>query len=217
MRHRRRLSFCRSWRGAVATALAVFVAVAAEAAAASDPHKSEPPTVMIAVPSPRIDSGSTLLPSPATAPVSRLHVAVPGEVLATGDSAAVVADLRLAGVSSPRQPGDTPAVVPTGAGVSFRFAAGATALSVEAEEAIRALTVQLQARPELVVDVSAVARSASDALRARRLALWRARAVRTALIAHGVSGDRIRLKAMAGDIGDGNAVRERVDVTIVAP
>ncbi|MFO1154602.1 MAG: hypothetical protein U1E42_13215 [Rhodospirillales bacterium] len=83
-----------------------------------------------------------------------------------------------------------------------------------ADPRLQALAQRMRQEPTMVIALEGFA-GGGDSLRARRLAMWRARAVRTRLIEDGVASQRIRLRAAEAEAG--TPATERVDVRIVQP
>ncbi|MFO1128314.1 MAG: hypothetical protein U1E66_07810 [Rhodospirillales bacterium] len=99
------------------------------------------------------------------------------------------------------------------AGLVIGYAPGSLGVAPAAGAELDELARRMRHEPTMIIALDGFA-GGGDALRARRLALWRARAVRTRLIEDGVDSQRIRLRAADAD---GGLAPERVDVRIVQP
>jgi outer membrane protein OmpA-like peptidoglycan-associated protein len=94
------------------------------------------------------------------------------------------------------------------------YTPGTVGVPAAAESRLDALAERLRQDPTMTIALEGFAGGA-DSLKARRLALWRARAVRTRLIEDGIAEQRIRVRAAGAEAGV--AATERVDVRIVQP
>jgi outer membrane protein OmpA-like peptidoglycan-associated protein len=104
--------------------------------------------------------------------------------------------------------------MPTGGGLRVTFGAGETDLSPASAGAIHGLVQAAPAGDATSYNVVAYAAGTpEDPSNARRLSLSRALAVRSALIADGVSSARIYVRAL-GATGGADAP-DRVDVTVL--
>ncbi len=99
-------------------------------------------------------------------------------------------------------------------GLVLGYTPGSIALPATANSPLQALAERMRQEPTMLIALEGFA-GGGDSLKARRLAMWRARAVRTRLIEDGVDEQRIRLHAAGADAG--TAATERVDVRIVQP
>lgn len=176
------------------------------------------------------DGGPLLMAS--IAPRSRLHVQIPGyeeyyeawevparePVLAPSripQSRSGVAGGGETGFAGPVASLPSPAIEDGAvSGLVIGYAPGSAGVPAAAEPSLQALALRMRQDPTMVVALEGFA-GGTDSLKARRLALWRARAVRSRLIEDGVAGQRIRLRAAQAEAGSG--AMERVDVRAVAP
>jgi hypothetical protein len=83
-----------------------------------------------------------------------------------------------------------------------------------AETQLHDFAERMRQDPTMIIALEGFA-GGSDSLKARRLAMWRARAVRTRLMEDGIPTQRIRLRAAEAEAG--STAMERVDVRIVQP
>jgi outer membrane protein OmpA-like peptidoglycan-associated protein len=121
-----------------------------------------------------------------------------------------------AGSAPPPPPVSDKAVTnatPTTAGLRVTFASGQSDLSPESVASIKQLATTTAASDATNFNVIAYAPgSPDDPSTARRVSLSRAMAVRSALVANGVSSARIYVRAMGAQYGDGPP--DRVDVNV---
>ena len=99
-------------------------------------------------------------------------------------------------------------------GLVLGYTPGSVSLPATAGISLQGLAERMRREPTMLIALEGFA-GGGDALKARRLAMWRARAVRTRLIEDGVAEQRIRLRA--GEPDAGASAMERVDVKIVQP
>jgi outer membrane protein OmpA-like peptidoglycan-associated protein len=103
---------------------------------------------------------------------------------------------------------------PTNAGLRVSFAPGQSELSPASVESIKQLAAATPMGDTTSFNVLAYAPGAADdPSTARRVSLSRAMAVRSALVADGVSSARIYVRAMGAQFGDGPP--DRVDVNVL--
>jgi outer membrane protein OmpA-like peptidoglycan-associated protein len=100
------------------------------------------------------------------------------------------------------------------AGLVLGYTPGSVAISRTADTQLHDLAQRMRQDPTMIIALEGFA-GGGDSLKARRLAMWRARAVRTRLMEDGIATQRIRLRAAEADAGA--AAMERVDVRIVQP
>jgi outer membrane protein OmpA-like peptidoglycan-associated protein len=106
------------------------------------------------------------------------------------------------------------AATATTAGLRLTFAPGQSDLSPESAESIRQLANAATPGDATTFNVSAYAPGKpDDPSTARRMSLSRAMAVRSALVADGVSSARIFVRALGEQHGDGPP--DRVDVNVM--
>lgn len=179
------------------------------------PAAEHPPEQATAAPStmpPPASASAT--PSPPAAPPANLPTTVPPVV-------------ALAPVAPPQpaaEPGPPPtppvsptaasAATPSGQGLRVTFGAGQSDLSPSSAAAIQDLVKATPAGDGTSYNVIAYAAGTpADPSTARRLSLARALAVRTALMAGGISSSRIYVRALGAEAGD--KTPDRVDVAVM--
>lgn len=147
----------------------------------------------------------------ATAAITPEPAAAPAAVEATPAPVERQASDRAAGnlVAAAKAP-----VSDATAGLVLGYTPGNVGVPAAAETQLHALADRMRRDPTMIIALEGFA-GGGDSLKARRLAMWRARAVRTRLLEDGVAEQRIRLRAAEADAGA--AATERVDVRIVQP
>lgn len=152
--------------------------------------------------------GLTPAAIPAQTPSAALKASEPPKPIETAKPAPAPAQ-NLAAL-----PGSTPAA-PAGAGVNaaLLFAAGSVDLSTDATAQLDALISLL--KPQDRVQLKSHATGAANDAEARRVALKRALAARSHLLANGVDSTRIDVRAL-GPAGDGGS-DDRIDVIVLTP
>lgn len=202
-------------------AIGLVVALMAVDAAADD-------TVLVAARGPGDGSLQAAPPTSHTEPAkgrssqpaSRVYIPLPGFNTPAADSSLEPDEASL----------PLPPVVPAAAAVGAEPPAGfgddGIVIVFGSEDAdvpaadvgsLDAVVRRLQESPKALVALRGFAAplAGESPLRARRLALWRARAVRAHLLAAGIAEKRVVLQAFGEP--DGNPLTERVDVAVVAP
>jgi outer membrane protein OmpA-like peptidoglycan-associated protein len=162
--------------------------------------------------------------NPAIAPTSHSLVHEPPVVPLAPPPVATLAPLSPPPPSHPAPPprpapvvaGAAGEVLPIPDGLRLTFGAGSADLNPETDAALQKLAHDTAAKPGATVTVLAYAAgSLDDPSTPRRLALSRALAARTVLLAAGVNSTHIYLRALGSNSGEGPP--DRVDVTVTAP
>jgi outer membrane protein OmpA-like peptidoglycan-associated protein len=169
-----------------------------------------------------LDNGSVAAP-PATAsrsvPPSAPATAAPLAIPETVPQTAMITPIAPPPAAAPPPPppvSDKAATnaAPTSSGLRITFAAGQSDLSPESVASIRQFATAAPAGDTANFNVMAYAPGSSDdPSTARRISLSRAMAVRSALVADGVSSARIYVRAMGAQYGEGPP--DRVDVNVL--
>ncbi len=169
-----------------------------------------PPTASPSTAAPPAASLSTTAPAAAAPP------AIPETVPQTAMITPIAPAPPAAGAPPPPPMSETAATnaAPTVSGLRITFASGQSDLSPESVASIKQLATTIPASDTTSFNVMAYAPgSPDDPSTARRISLSRAMAVRSALVADGVSSTRIYVRAMGAQFGEGPP--DRVDVNVL--
>ncbi len=167
--------------------------------------------------SPSVASAPATASAPVTAPPAVAPPPLPQSVPQTASINPIAPAPPITGSAPPPPVVSDKAATsagPTSSGLRLMFAAGQSDLSPDSAASIKQLATVSPASDATSFNILAYAPgNPDDPSTARRISLSRAMAVRSALVADGVSSARIYVRAMGAQSGTGPA--DRVDVNVV--
>jgi outer membrane protein OmpA-like peptidoglycan-associated protein len=184
-----------------------------------------PPEAEVAVSMPATPPKPTASAAPvaaATAPAAPVTAAAPPAATVPAAPPAEVALAPLAPATPSTAPPAPPpveanatgAATPTSAGLTVTFGADQSDLSADSDAAIQKLAHSIPKSDTTTFNVLAYAHGdPQDPSTARRLSLSRALAIRSALMAAGVSSTRVYVRALGSEAGKG--LPDRADITVM--